>query len=149
MKVKNFTRFGKLSGMLMSTVLMLVLSSNLNSQCTVPNNLSSLDETEDSALLQWESTNATPLTDHCWNIEVGGDGFTPGEGTAVVALTICEGDAGLSISGGTLEYEVTGLQPGTDYEFYVSETCDGQLGPNNTSGWSGAGWGIYHLGRSI
>jgi hypothetical protein len=79
------------------------------------------------------------VVEHCWNIEIGGAGFAAGNGTALVAQTVCWNDPNLTINGTTLTYTFTGLIPGTCYDWYVSETCDGVLPPFNNSGWSFVG----------
>jgi len=59
-----------------------------------------------------------------WQIEYGSAGFTPGTGTIVTA--------------GSNPFTVTGLNPGTLYEFYVRDSC----GTADVSNWEGPVSGI-------
>lgn len=101
--------------------------------CFPPNTLTVTAVTQSSATFQWTSTNV-PLTEHCWNIEVGGAGFACGNGTAIQTAVVCQGDAELQVNGQQLTLTIEGLQPGTSYDWTIVETCDGIMPPFNTSG---------------
>jgi hypothetical protein len=121
-----------------------IASVNVNVQalmvndCLPPNLDLVVNVGQDFVTLQWTSAQATVI-EHCWNIEIGGAGFAVGNGTALVAQTVCWNDPTLTIVGNTLTYTFDGLIPGTCYDWYVSETCDGVLPPFNNSGWSFVG----------
>ncbi len=83
--------------------------------CPLPTGLTASNLTTTSAQLQWNgSTNAIS-----WQVEYGLAGFSLGTGTTLAAA-----DTTLAL---------TGLQPGTSYDFYVRSFCT----DNDTSGWSG------------
>jgi hypothetical protein len=99
-----------------------------------------LDET--TVLLEWRSSNA-PITDHCWNLEIGAVNFDCGEGEAVVSSVLCYNGTDdtwsvtnqqhvsvvdYSVSGG-VRIKVKGLQAGTSYAWTLVETCDGTQPP--------------------
>jgi hypothetical protein len=93
-----------------------------------------------TATLTWQVNNnpllGTDVVEHCWNVEIGGAGFAVGNGQALLAFTVCEGDQGVTVNGDMVSYDVDGLIAGTCFDYYVSETCDGFFpGPNNL-GWS-------------
>ncbi len=104
-------------------------------QCNPPLSLEVLSATQNTATLRFEPAQ-DPFVDHCWNLEVGGVGFTAGDGQALQTATICTSDPGLIILNGAVIFTISGLQPGTTYEWCVSETCDGLFPPNNVSGWA-------------
>ena len=106
-----------------------------NAQCLPVGGMTVVNFGQDFVTLQWTSAQAS-VVEHCWNVEIGGAGFAPGNGTALVSETVCWNDPSLTIVGNTLTYTFDGLIPGTCYDWYVSETCDGVLPPFNTSGWS-------------
>ena len=105
-----------------------------------------------SANLRWTS-NSTP-TDNCWVITVGGSAMTinaancPDGGQQLFTTTVCYINnvpsfsvpvTGMTVVGNQITISVSGLQPGTMYNWYVSETCDGFPPPNNVSGCTGPG----------
>jgi len=110
-------------------------------QCPTPTGLTTLNVTQNSASLRWTS-NDTP-TDNCWTVVVGGQGLANcnNTGQATIETTVCfingVASPGLTVVGNQITLAVTGLQPGTDYEFFVSETCDGIGAPNNVSACAG------------
>ncbi len=83
--------------------------------CPKPSDLSVSDQTTSSALLHWIENGTSGL----WNIEFGLQGFTP---TGIPTVTVTENP-----------YELTGLDPGTNYEFYVQADCGG----GDLSDWAG------------
>ncbi|HRX97941.1 MAG TPA: GEVED domain-containing protein [Bacteroidales bacterium] len=89
-----------------------------NTWCAPPYDLIATDITPVSAILKWES-----YANHLmWNAEVGYPGFLPGTGQALQSQT------GTDIN----FWPVEGLEPVTNYEFYVQAVCnDGSL-----SNWS-------------
>lgn len=95
-----------------------------------PTNLTITQVTETTATLRWISQNP-PVTDHCWNIEVGAQGFLCHSGQSVVNMVVCTFTSGVTVLGPVVTYTVTGLQPGTDYQFSLVETCDGVPGLNS------------------
>jgi hypothetical protein len=108
--------------------------------CIPPSNLMSSMIMLTTATLTWQVNNnpllGTDVVEHCWNVEIGGAGFAVGNGQALLAFTVCEGDPGVTVNGDMVSYDVDGLIAGTCFDYYVSETCDGFFpGPNNL-GWS-------------
>jgi hypothetical protein len=105
------------------------ISYNLQAQCGAPAGLTVISQTTTTATLQWTSPN-TPIVDHCWTIEVGAAGFACGTGQQVFTSTVCTNTAGVTWNNatGVVSYIVTGLQPGTDYQYSLVETCDGFVG---------------------
>ena len=75
--------------------------------CMDPVNFSVVTVGNESVTLTWNELGSATS----WNIEYGAEGFTPGQGTAVVA------DA--------TTFTVTGLASMTNYEFYVQADCGG------------------------
>jgi Dockerin type I domain len=116
-------------------------STTAQAQCPTPTGLTTLNLTQNSASLRWTSGD-TP-TDNCWTVVVGGMGLANcnNTGQATIETTVCfiggVASPGLTVAGNTITLAVTGLQPGTDYEFFVSETCDGIGAPNNVSACAG------------
>ncbi len=82
--------------------------------CPYPLSLLATHITQTSAELSWISGGASN-----WNIEWGTTGFTLGSGTFVYNVSN--------------PYILTRLTPGTDYDFYVRDSCGG----GNVSTWSG------------
>ena len=86
--------------------------------------------------LAFESVN-TPVDDHCWNIYVGNEGFDCDENEEFIKATICNITGVITSDNplvtvnsidnatGEVSVHVTGLAPGTTYEWAVFETCDG------------------------
>jgi hypothetical protein len=81
--------------------------ANFINSCTPPTALSAQNVLSASASLSWTSGGSA-----LWNIEYGPAGFTPGTGTRVNGVT-------------TIPYAINGLQPLTNYQFYVKDTCVG------------------------
>ncbi|MBR4135105.1 MAG: fibronectin type III domain-containing protein [Bacteroidales bacterium] len=87
--------------------------SIVSGTCLRPNNFQMVDSDTSSVTLEWtEYGNAVN-----WIIEYGPMGFEHGQGTVVNAATV--------------PFTVTGLAPGTVYEFYVCSDC----GSGNVSNW--------------
>ncbi len=82
--------------------------------CPSPSSLLATHITQTSAELSWISGGASN-----WNIEWGTTGFTLGSGTFVYNVSN--------------PYILTRLKPGTDYDFYVRDSCGG----GNVSTWVG------------
>ena len=85
--------------------------------CTKPTNLYATEITPTTAKLGWTAGGS----ETSWNIEYGLSGFTQGNGTVVSDLT-------------TNSYTISGLNFGTNYQFYVQADCGGT---NGTSAWVG------------
>lgn len=85
--------------------------------CFPSTNLTVHQTTQDSALVSW-----TPGTGIAWNIEYGTAGFAQGQGSGTVITSTND------------SVWITGLQSGTQYDFYVSDSCGGGSG---NSIWSG------------
>ncbi len=82
--------------------------------CLPSSGLSASIRSASAAILSWTTGGALN-----WNIEYGLSGFTLGSGTR--------------ISTTTPSYAVNGLAPGTDYDFYVRDSC----GVGHVSSWAG------------
>ncbi len=89
-----------------------ILSATL--PCPSPSLLGTSNITQTSARLWWMSGGASN-----WDVEYGLSGFTLGSGTR--------------ISTTTPSYTVSGLTSGTDYDFYVRDSC----GVGHVSSWAG------------
>ena len=129
------------SYLLQSATSDLRLDAGLVVPCLPPTDLLADNIMHTTFNLSWQFHNDPVFgidpTNHCWNIEIGGDGFSVGMGEHVIAFTICEGDPGLTIIDDRAYYDISGLQAGTCYDAYVAETCDGSGGPApNTVGWT-------------
>ncbi len=72
--------------------------------CLPPVNLTVTSTTTTSAIITWQGTGTG-----AYNIQYGPSGFTPGQGTTLTNVTS--------------PYTLTGLQPGMQYQFYVSQIC--------------------------
>ncbi|GEM_PF-805859 len=83
--------------------------------CNTPTNLAANNLGFSNATLSWTTGGSGN-----WNIEFDTAGFTQGNGTVVSNLT-------------SNPYVLSGLQPGTTYEFYVQDTCNNI----NASAWAG------------
>jgi len=75
--------------------------------CTAPNSLTAANITETTADLSWASAGTA------FNLEYGPCGFAKGTGTGATATTT--------------NYSVSGLMPGTCYEYYVQNDCGGPI----------------------
>ncbi len=75
--------------------------------CPAPNSLTAANITKTTADLSWASAGSA------FNLEYGPCGFAKGTGTAA--------------SASTTNYAVTGLTPGTCYEYYVENDCGGPV----------------------
>lgn len=73
-----------------------------------------------SATLAWTINNSPAETE--WNIQYGAPGFSLGAGTTVTNIP-------------TNPFTLTGLEPGTDYCYYVQAVCG--EGPDSLSSWAG------------
>ena len=115
-------------------------------QCPTPTGLTALNIGQNSASLRWTS-NSTP-TDNCWTVTVGGMGLADcnNAGGATIQTTVCYINnvvsfsapvTGMTVVGSQITVTVGGLQPGTDYEYFVAETCDGIGAPLNVSACAG------------
>jgi len=108
-----------------------------NGLCKDPANLTASNITSTSADLGWGQSGSqgsnpsiilssivdTTGSQQRWNVEVGHQGFTPGTGNFVQG-----------VSGTTANpWNVSGLNPQTNYEFYVQAACD----TNGVSTWAG------------
>ncbi len=82
--------------------------------CPVPSSLLASNITQTTAALSWVTGGASN-----WNMEYGIQGFTPGSGTFVYNVPN--------------PYTLSGLTPGTDYDFYVRDSC----GIGHVSSWTG------------
>jgi hypothetical protein len=136
-------------GALTTLFVLLGLQSAL-AQCPNPGGLTTLNIGQNTASLRWTS-NDTP-TDNCWVVTLGGSGMTlnaagcPDGGQGLFTATVCYINNVVSfsapvtsmvVSGTQITIGVGGLQPGTTYNWYVSETCDGFAPPFNVSGCAG------------
>ncbi len=83
--------------------------------CFSPTALAAGSITTTSATLTWTTGGATS-----WNIQYGLTGFTLGAGTKATATV-------------TASKVISGLLPGTTYQFYVRDSC----GPGDVSYWTG------------
>ncbi|MDD3606739.1 MAG: choice-of-anchor J domain-containing protein, partial [Candidatus Cloacimonas acidaminovorans] len=82
-----------------------------------PSNLTVSNITGNSAVLGWTENNVPPAT--TWDIIYGAPGFNPNGKATQIQVT-------------SNPYTLTGLQPGTDYQWYVRAVKDG-----NVSAWVG------------
>lgn len=82
------------------------------STCPLPSNLVVTGVTDNSVSLSWTTGGASN-----WIVEYGAPGFTPGSGTSV------------SVSANPTT--ITGLNPATDYCFFLRDSC----GPGSLSDW--------------
>ncbi|MCB0652147.1 MAG: T9SS type A sorting domain-containing protein [Saprospiraceae bacterium] len=111
--------------------------------CNPPVNGVVTNVTGTSATFTWTSVN-TPINDHCFNFYIGNEGFDCDENEEFIAATVCNiGVPGIITSNnplvnvtswnnasGAVSISVSGLQPGTFYEWNIFETCDGNPAPN-------------------
>ncbi|MBF9220041.1 fibronectin type III domain-containing protein [Hymenobacter ruricola] len=88
--------------------------------CVAPTALASSNVTNTSAQLSWQP-GGTPAAGTTYTVEYGLQGFTPGSGTVLAGLT----------SPGT---QLTALNPGTAYCFYVRQNCPGGNGSSTQTG---------------
>ena len=84
--------------------------------CPAPAALAATNLLAHSAELSWTETG----TAVSWDIEWGPDGFVPGSGTTVSGI-------------GSIPYQLSGLNAGTTYAFYVRAGC----GQGSVSEWAG------------
>ncbi len=87
---------------------------NTLSRCPAPSSLGASNITQTTAELSWITGGASN-----WDLEYGIQGFIPGPGTFVYNVSN--------------PYTLSSLTPGTDYDFYVRDSC----GTNNLSTWAG------------
>ena len=88
--------------------------SLVSNTCPRPEGLAVSDHDASSVTLQWTEVGSATS----WNIEYGLGGFAHGQGTTVEVTNN--------------PYTITGLESGTQYEFYVQSVC----GPDDISGWA-------------
>lgn len=75
--------------------------------CAAPTGLETYDLTENDAWIRWESADPNHAT---WDIEYGVSGFELGEGEQSTYYT-------------DTEFHMEGLDPHTEYEFYIRTNC--------------------------
>jgi hypothetical protein len=88
--------------------------------CPTPTGPVAANVTATGAQLSWQP-GGTPTTGTTYTVEYGLQGFAPGAGTAVSGLT-------------SASTQLTGLQPGTAYCFYVRQDCPGGNGSSAYAG---------------
>jgi hypothetical protein len=96
---------------------------------------------ETTAIIHWTVNNEIfdiNTNAHCWNIAIGNNGFEPWMNEAVQLIMVCADDPNIVIDGDQVSYMVEGLQPGTCYDVYVQEGCNGEVPPSATHGWVNA-----------
>ncbi|MEX1192903.1 MAG: LamG-like jellyroll fold domain-containing protein, partial [Brumimicrobium sp.] len=81
--------------------------------CDVPENFSESNVTANSADISWDHG----PTNGNYELEYGPAGFTPGTGSG----TIISG----AITGASITENISGLNPNTVYEYYITEDCNG------------------------
>lgn len=91
-----------------------------DANCLTPSNGIMVASGGLNATLSWDENNTPPADE--WNIQYGAPGFTLGEGTTVTNIP-------------TNPYTLGGLEPGTDYCFYVQAVCG--EGEDSLSLWAG------------
>ncbi|HOM80084.1 MAG TPA: choice-of-anchor J domain-containing protein, partial [Candidatus Cloacimonas acidaminovorans] len=79
-----------------------------------PSNLTVSNITGNSAVLGWTENNVPPAT--TWDIIYGAPGFNPNGKSTQIQVT-------------SNPYTLTGLQPGTDYQWYVRAVKDSNVSP--------------------
>ncbi|MCB0673452.1 MAG: hypothetical protein KDC59_16030, partial [Saprospiraceae bacterium] len=106
-----------------------VSQQQLSAQCAPPGGLTIVSLTTTTATLQWTSVNL-PITDHCWTLEVFAAGGLCSMGQDVFLAVVCTSTPGITWNPatGVVSYTVTGLAPGTSYQYSLVETCDGTAG---------------------
>lgn len=144
-KTNITTRFRpilKLHRSISTTYLIFLGLQSASAQCPAPSGLTTSNIGQNTVSLRWTS-NDTP-TDNCWVVTLGGQGITTcnNSGQAGIQTTVCYVNNVVSFSapvtsmvvaGNQVTLSVSSLQPGTDYDWYVSETCDGISPPGNVS----------------
>ncbi len=85
-------------------------------ECLQPKNLAAFNITDHSADLMWVPGGG----EGGWNLEWGALGFTQGQGTLLQGIN-------------NIPHHLTGLNPETEYAFYLQAVCDG----GDTSPWAG------------
>ncbi len=106
------------------------------SACLTPTNLGAREIAQTTARLSWNFSpdpisGMLDVDDHCWTVTIGGQGYDGNPGQAIQVFTVCEGDPNVTIVNDEVSIPVSGLSPGTCYEFRVTETCNGTgEGPN-------------------
>ena len=119
---------------------LLGIPTALQAQCLEPTALGVTTVQTTTATLTFSSAQAN-VDDHCWRLLVGGVGFT-NVGQAVVDVVVCAGpnngpSPGIMVNGNVISVDISGLAPGTAYDYYVTETCNGFMPPNNASPFAG------------
>jgi hypothetical protein len=125
----SFKRFVTL--LILPCVLFAMMPTDANAQCNAPTALNATSIGVNSATLQWTTANP-PATNHQWVVTVGGAGLAtdgdsgcPSSGQAVIVMTVTNSTPGFTRAGNVISYVANGLPPGTNLEFFVSETCVG------------------------
>ena len=143
----NFTfrnRFGFVVGVLL--VALFGMSQAAFSQCPTPTGLTVLNIGQNTAQLRWTS-NSTPA-DNSWTITVGGSGITgcDASGQAIINTTVSYPGSvatfsapvtAMTVVGTQITVTVSGLNAGTLYQFFVSETCNDAVNPPAVSACAG------------
>ncbi|GAB3576411.1 fibronectin type III domain-containing protein [Hymenobacter daeguensis] len=88
--------------------------------CAVPTGLAATAVTTSTANLSWQ-TAGTPPTGTTYTVQYGPQGFVLGTGTVISGAT-------------ATSFQLTGLQPGTAYCFYVRQDCPGSTGSGAYAG---------------
>jgi hypothetical protein len=98
----------------------LALCATSPTNCATPTTPAAASVTATTAQLSWQP-GVTPATGTTYTVEYGLQGFALGSGTAVTGLTAAS-------------TQITGLQPGTAYCFYVRQDCPGGNGSSAYAG---------------
>jgi hypothetical protein len=88
--------------------------------------------TDNSARLSWKFNN-DDIYQHCWTVTVGGQGYDGSVMQSVQVFTICSWDEGVTVEDDRVYITITGLMPGTCYQYTVTETCNEINEESNTS----------------
>jgi len=101
----------------------LVFDAYCSSGCLPPADLYADNVTQTAADLHWTEMGSATL----WNLEIGAPGFEPETGTSLFSFD--------NITSGTslVTQPVSGLSPGTGYDFFVQSNCV----TRDSSNWSG------------
>ena len=139
MEKTNFTFVSPFNWMrALGLVLVAMCMAGLQSasaQCPAPSNLQGTVTGGTDVTLSWDAGSAD-ADNHCFTVEIGGDGFACGAGEQIAEFTVCNDGTDpdlVDLGSGSFSLDISGLlQPGTSYQFSLVETCDDP--GNNTSG---------------